>query len=41
MNTLNSKRNESNKLLYQFTDKLNLSNSNKNMTFANLSNYYP
>ena len=31
MNTLNSKTNESNKFIYQFTDKLNLKNSNKNM----------
>ena len=39
MNTLNSKTNESNKFIYQFTDKLNLKNPNKNMT-ANLSIYY-
>ena len=32
MNTLNSKTNESNKFMYQFTDKLNLEN--------NLSIYY-
>ena len=40
MNTLNSKTNESNKLIYQFTDKLNLKNPNKNMTLANLSICY-
>ena len=39
-NTLNSKTNESNKFMYQFTDKLNLRNSNKNMSLANLSIYY-
>ena len=40
MNTLNSKKNESNKFIYQFTDKLNLKNPNKNMALANLSIYY-
>ena len=40
MNTLNSKKNESKKFIYQFTDKLNLKNPNKNMALANLSNYY-
>ena len=40
INTLNSKTNESNKFLYQFTDKLNLTNPNKNMALANLSIYY-
>ena len=40
MNTLNSKTNESNKFVYQFTDKLNLKNPNKNMSLANLSIYY-
>ena len=40
MNTLNSKTNESNKFLHQFTDKLNLKNSNKNIALANLSIYY-
>ena len=40
MNTLNSKTNESNRFIYQFTDKLNLKNPNKNMTLANLSIYY-
>ena len=29
MNTLNNKTNESNKFIYQFTDKLNLKNPNK------------
>ena len=33
MNTLNSKANESNKFIYQFT-------ANKNMALANLSIYY-
>ena len=37
MNTLNSKTNESNKFMYQVTDKLNLKNPNKNMALANLS----
>ena len=37
MNTLNSKTNESNKFVYQFTDKLNLKNANKNMVLANVS----
>ena len=40
MNTLNSKANESNKFMYQFTDKLNPKNPNKNMALANLSIYY-
>ena len=40
MNNLNSKTNESNKFMYQFTDKLNLKNPNKNMALANLSIYY-
>ena len=40
MNTLNSKTNESNRFIYQFTNKLNLKNPNKNMTLANLSIYY-
>ena len=39
-NTLNCKTNESNKLMYQFTDKLNLKNQNKIMALANLSIYY-
>ena len=40
MNTLNSKTNESNKFMYQFTDKLSLKNPNKNMVLANLIIYY-
>ena len=40
MKTLNSKTNEFNKFIYQFTDKLNLKNPNKNMALANLSIYY-
>ena len=40
MNTLNSKTNEFNKFMYQFTDRLNLKNPNKNMALANLSIYY-
>ena len=40
MNTLNSKTNESNRFIYQFSDKLNLNNPNKNMALANLSIYY-
>ena len=40
INTLNSKTNESNKFMYQLTDKLNLKNPNKNMVLANLSIYY-
>ena len=40
MNALNSKTNESSRFIYQFTDKSNLKNSNKNMALANLSIYY-
>ena len=40
MNTLNNKTNESNKFIYQFTDKLNLKNPNKNTALANLSIHY-
>ena len=40
MNTLNSRTNESNKFIYQFTNKLNLKNPSKNMALANLSIYY-
>ena len=40
MNTLSRKTNEPNKCMYQFTDKLNLKNPNKNMALANLSIYY-
>ena len=36
----NSKTNESNKFVYQFTDKLNLRNLNKNMALANLIIHY-
>ena len=39
MNTLNGKTNESNKFIYQFTDKLKLKNPNKNIGLANLSIY--
>ena len=38
--SLNSNTNESNKFIYQFTNKLNLENPNKNMALANLSIYY-
>ena len=40
MNTENSRTNESNKFIYQYTDKLNLKNPNKNNALANLSIYY-
>ena len=40
INTENSKTNESNRFIYHFTDKVNLKNSNKNITLANLSMYY-
>ena len=40
MNNGNSKTNKSNKFIYQFTEKLNLKNPNKNMDLANLSIYY-
>ena len=40
MNNLNSKTNESNKFIYQFTDKRNLKSSNKNMPLANSIIYY-
>ena len=41
MNTENSKTNESNKFIYQFTDKLNLKTpNNKNIGLLNLSIYY-
>ena len=40
MNTLNSKTNETNKFMYQFTDKLNLKNPKRNMALTNLSIYY-
>ena len=40
MNTLNSKANKSNRFVYQFTDKSNIKNPNKNIALANLSIYY-
>ena len=40
MNTANSKTRHSNKFVYNFTDKLNLKNPNKNIALANLSIYY-
>ena len=40
MNTANSKTKHSNKFAYNFTDKLNLKNPNKNIALANLSIYY-
>ena len=40
MNTVNSKIKHSNKFVYNFTDKLNLKNPNKNIALANLSIYY-
>ena len=40
MNTLNSRTNESNKFVYQFTDKLSLKNPNKNITLADLRIFY-
>ena len=40
MNTKNSKNNEPNRFKYDLIDKLDLKNSNKNMTLGNLSIYY-
>ena len=41
MNTENSKTNESNKFIYQFTEKINLkSPNNTNIGLVNLSIYY-
>ena len=40
MNTSNSKTNKSNRFVYQFADKLNFKNPNKNIALANLSIYY-
>ena len=40
MNTLNSRTNKCNRFFYQFTDKLNVKNPNKNIALANLSIYY-
>ena len=37
MNTLNSKTNESNRFKYNFSNKLNFKNPNKNMALANLT----
>ena len=40
MNTENSKTNESNKFIYQFTDNLNLKTPNKNSGLVHLGIYY-
>ena len=40
MNTANSKTKHSKKFVYNFTDKLNSKNPNKNIALANLSIYY-
>ena len=40
MNKANSKTKHSKKFVYNFTDKLNLKNPNKNIALANLSIYY-
>ena len=40
MNKANSRTKHSNKFVYNFTDKLNLKNPNKNIVLANLSIYY-
>ena len=40
INTANSIIKHSNKIVYNFTDKLNLKNPNKNIALANLSIYY-
>ena len=40
MNTTNSKTKHLNKFVYNFTDKLNLKDPNKNIALANLSIYY-
>ena len=40
MNTSNSKNSEPNEFIYNFIDKLNIKNPNKNMALANLSIYY-
>ena len=39
MNPSNSKTRHLNKFVYNFTDKLNLKNPNKNISLANLSIY--
>ena len=40
VNTANSKTKHSNRFVYNFTDKLNLKNPNKNIALAKLSIYY-
>ena len=40
MNTEKSKKNESNKLFYEFAENINLKNPNKKIALANLSIYY-
>ena len=40
MNTTNSKTKNSNQFVYNFIDKLNIRNPNKNIALANLSIYY-
>ena len=40
MNTKNSKTSEPHRFRYNFIDKLDLKNPNKNMALANLSIYY-
>ena len=40
VNTKSSKTNAPSRFVYQFTNKLNLKNPNKNMALANLSIYY-
>ena len=40
MSTEKSKTDESNKSIYQFTDKLNLKKPNKNVAVVNFSIYY-
>ena len=40
MSISNSETNKSNRFIYQFTDKLNLKNPNKNIALGNLSIYY-
>ena len=40
INTLNNKTNESNKFIYEFTEKLSLKIPNENMALANLNICY-
>ena len=40
VNSKNSKTSEPNRFIYDFIDKLDLRNPNKNMALANLSIYY-